>query len=322
MKPTTGGLFIGASIKKRWNKFIFLFSRRFLLNMYYGERLRDYPLKVAIKMLLSRFAFASLIPILLPDKHILMNYYGARMYFNIAQGPVEIDLAFGAYEYWKAKLIFDLVKPGMTIIDIGASRGNYSILFANLMKDSGKVVAFEPDPENCGWLRKNIQINKYKCIELHQCALSDKDGITTFYPGIKYGLGSLIYQSSMTVSGEESITVQTQTLDSVLKKEHIRDVHLIKMDVEGNDLQVLKGAEHTLRSNNCSLLMDVDVFSNEERKELFELLKSYGFAIYRIGRELIPITMANQLFLFDEDKKSTSIKTHQIVRDIYATKLK
>ena len=116
------------------------------------------------------------------------------------------------------------------------------------------------------------------------------------------------------------MTVRTRMLDRVLDDEHIRDVHIIKMDVEGSDLLVLRGAEHTLKSSNVSLLMDVDVFSNVEREELFELLNSCGFKIYRIGKELKPIEKADELFLFSEESKAERIQTHQMVREIYASK--
>jgi FkbM family methyltransferase len=294
--------------------------------MYYGERLKDYPFKVAIKMLVSRFMYVSCIPIILPEMYILKRYFTAKMYFNIAQGPIEFDMAFGVYEYWKTKLFFELVKPGMTILDIGACRGNYSILFANLMNDKGKVLAFEPEPDNCYRIGKNVQVNNYRCIEIHQCALSDNEGSATFYKGVNnglgYGVGSLIFDPHWNSSEEESITVQTRRLDNFLDEEHINDVDIIKIDVQGNDIAVLKGAEHTLRNSNVILLMDVDVTSESERKELFDILSSCGFKIYRIGKELTPINEVTQLLLLNRNNETKFNNTHQIVREIYATKPK
>lgn len=309
-----------AVLKRRWRKFRALLAYRYFLKFYYGERLRDYPLRVAIKLLLSRFVFVSQLPLLLPEKHFLVNYHGAKMYINLFLWPSMMDRALGVYEYWKTKLVCRLVKEEMTIIDIGAHKGNYSVLFATLMHDRGRVLAFEPDPDNCYWLRKNIEVNNYKCIELHQCALSDKEGSATFYPA--NGMGSLVRRPALkTPSQKEPIPVQTRTLDNVLNEEHIHDVDIIKMDVEGHDLSVLRGAQHTLtKSNNVKLLMDVDVFTNAERKELFEFLKSCGFQIYRIGSELKPVERANELFLFGEGLKPTPIKRHQTVREVYATK--
>ena len=307
-------------IKRRWSKFKSLLAYKYFLTFYYEERLIDYPLSIAIKMLLSRLVFLSQLPLLLPDHHFLVNCHGSKMYIDLNTAPIMMDMAFGVYEYWKTQLFFEFVKDGMTILDIGAYKGNYSILFAKLMHNRGKVLAFEPDPDNCNWLSKNIQVNNYKCIEIYQCALSNKEGAAIFYPGD--GMGSLVpsHSSWMPEIQRGPITVQTRMLDNVLNKENIGDVHIIKMDVEGADLQVLKGAEHTLRSNNVQLFMDVDVTSNAERKELFELLESYGYEIYRLGREVKPIKKANELFLFSEDIKSTFINWRQPVREIYAIK--
>lgn len=325
-------------VKKMWRELTFFGSKfrlvlrmtraflggRYFLYFYYGERLRDYPTKVACKMLFSRLVFVLHLPILLPDKHFLMNHYGAKMYMRLKSSPIMVDVAFGVYEYWKTKLFTSLVKEGMTIIDIGAAKGFHSLLFANLMHDKGKVLAFEPEPAQCYWFSKNVEANNYKCIELHQFALSDKEGSATFHTG--GGMGSLVPRPAWEAALQgEAITVQTRTLDSVLEEEHIREVHIIKMDVQGSDLLVLKGAKHTLEGNNVRLLMDIDVYSNEEREELFELLNSLGFDIYRIGPKLKPIMKAEELFLFPnhetgEGLKRARTKAHQMVKEIYAVK--
>jgi len=247
-----------------------------------------------------------------------MKYYGAKMYINLFAAPIAFDRAFGVYEYWMTRLFHNIIKEGMTILDIGAHKGTYSVLFASLMNDKGKVLAFEPDPANCSWIKKNIQVNSYRCIETHPIALSDNDGDATFYAAD--GLGSLFANPGSRAPSKGTITVQTRKLDNVLQEENISDVDIIKIDVEGADLLVLKGAEETLRSMDLSLLMDVDVHMNSERKELFELLKSCGFEIYRIGKKLDPIEDAAQLFLYDDNQKPIHEETHQFVREIYATK--
>lgn len=305
-------------INARFRKFKYLWAYKFFLKFYYGQRLRDFPLPVAAKMILSRVAFLSLIPFFLPDRHFLMKYYGAKMYIDLFEAPIAFDRAFGVYEYWTTRLFRNIVKEGMTIVDIGAHQGTYSVLFASLMNDKGRVFAFEPDPANYSWIMKNVQANSYQCIETYPLALSDNDGEATFH--VAGGMGSLYPNAGAKALSKGTITVRTRKLDNFLQEKNISDVDIIKMDVEGADLMVLKGAEETLRSMELSLLMDVDVYLNSERKELFDLLKSCGFEIYRIGKELEPIEKAAQLFLFDDNQKPIHKKTHLIVREIYATK--
>ena len=282
-------------IKKRWARYNLRFGLIALLGHNYGERIRDYPLKVAIKMLVARLALILPISILLPDKRLLLKYHGTKIYLEfINHGISPFDMALGVYEYRITNLLFDLVKEGMTIVDIGAWEGDYSILFAHLMHDRGRVLAFEPEPDNCTWFRRNIEVNNYKCIDLYECALSDREGTATFYPGT--GVGSLVLRTMWNTG--PPITVKTQTLDNILNQAHIDKVDLIKIDVEGSDLSVLKGAERTLRNNSVHLVMDVDVISNQERLELYELLTSFGYEIYSIGKQLARIESAYELHLF------------------------
>ena len=281
------------AIRNRWRWFKGLLAVGWFLGFYYGDSLREYPLGVGIKMLAARLAFLVPLPFLLPDRRFLLNDQGGRMYQQLNSCPIYWDVALGTYEYWKTRLFSELVKEGMTILDIGANEGYYSTLFARLMHDKGRVLAFEPDPDNSQWLKKNISVNGYQCIELHEYALSDREGDTTFYPG--GGVGSLVHNPSPLAyfhGPSEPVTVRTRTLDNVLREANIKNVDLMKIDVEGADLLVLKGAKRTLETMNVRILMDVDV-RGDERRELFDLLKSCGFSLYRIGKDLKPISFAN-----------------------------
>jgi FkbM family methyltransferase len=261
---------------------------------YWGERLRDYPLTVALKLVFARVIFVTQIPLLLPDRYFFVRYYGAKLNIRLFSHPVFMDMALGVYEYRKTRLFHQLVKEGMIALDIGACEGNYSILIAKLIHDKGRVLAFEPDPENCSVLEDNIRVNKFKSIEVHQCALSDKEGTATFYPG--GALGSLVSRSPWYAQFQRDlITVPVRKLDDVLDEFNISHVDMIKIDVEGSEISVLRGAERTLRTNCVHLLMDVDVESNAERTELYRLLDSFGYEMYRIGKQITRIKSADEL---------------------------
>ena len=306
------------AIADRWRRFRTVRAYRYFLWFYYGERLRDYPLPAAAKLLLSRLIFLSHLPLLLPDWYFLIGSCGARMYVNPFVSPITMDWALGVYEYWVANTFRRTVTEGMTALDIGAHKGIYSILLASLMQDNGRVIAFEPDPDNCQWIDKNVRANGFQCIELSQLALSDQEGSATFYAAD--GLGSLVANPSARATAKKPITVLTRRLDDVLEERRIEKVDIIKIDVEGADLMVLRGAQRTLRQNDVSILMDVDVQSNTERQELYDLLRSLGFRVYRMGKELTHIDRARDLFLYDEQGQPLANRSGQVVRDIYATK--
>ena len=246
---------------------------------------REYPSNVILlKKLLSIALWKMAFP--LPNRYFLIEYYGGKIYLNLKESVMMMDRALGVYEYWKTKLFLNVIKEGMTIIDIGVNKGYFSLLFAKLMNDKGKVLSFEPEPNNCFWFRKSIQANGYSCIKLFQYALSDREGSVNLYRGKKSGWGSLFLSS---YTEEKTITAKTRKLDNVLKDEGMNKVDIIKIDVQGADLLVLKGAERTLKRQNIKLVMDVDIKSLTERKQLFDFLESRGFKIFGIGKELTPI---------------------------------
>jgi len=255
---------------------------------------KNFFFKKCLSRTLSRISF------LLPDKYFLISYFGGKIYLNLKESRMMMARALGVYEYWKTRLFFNKIIEGMTIIDVGVNKGYFSLLFAKLMNGKGKVLSFEPEPINCLWFKKSIQANKYQCIKLFQLALSDKEGNISFYRGKKSGWGSLFPSKYMK---DEVITVKTRKLDSVLKDEGITKVDIMKIDVEGADILVLKGAEKTLKKCNLQLVMDVDVKSVEKRNKLFDFLESCGFKIFSIGKELTPIK-----------------KIDERIKDIYAIK--
>lgn len=253
---------------------------------------KEFPFWVACKHYIS-FVLA-LMSFIIPNRYILIRYYGGRIYLNLKESYSMINRALGVYEYWKTLLIMDLIKPGMTIIDVGVNKGYYSLLFAKLMNDKGIVLSFEPVEENCYWIKKSININKYKCIKLYQYALSNKEEEVTFYLGKKSGHGSIFLSQSNVDSEKAPITIKTRKLDDVLKENNIDKIDFIKIDVEGAELMVLQGAENALKkSENLKLVVDLDRISKEDKKQLIDMLISFGFKIYRIGRELEPVKEIN-----------------------------
>jgi len=240
-------------------------------------------LKKLLSIGLSRAAF------LLPNRYFLINYYGGKICLDLKESVAMMNRALGVYEYWKTKLFFNIVREGMTCVDMGANKGYYSLLFAKLMNDKGKVLSFEPNPNNCFWFKKSIQANNYKCIKLYQCALSDREGNATFYLGKKSGWGSLFFSRYAATPEKKTITVKTRKFDNILKEEGINTVDIIKIDVEGAELLVLRGAERILKRQRIKLAMEVDVKSLEEGNQLFNFLESCGFRIFRVGKELAPI---------------------------------
>ena len=209
---------------------------------------------------------------IIPNKHYLVRCPGGKIYLNLREAKSERAKFLGYYEFQKTRLLKKLIKSKMTIFDIGANKGYYSLLAAKIMKDEGEIFAFEPEPDNYNWIKKSILINGYKSIKLNQIALFNKNGEMELFKAVKSGHHSLVRNKDL-----GSVTVQTKKLDDFLSEQKIQLVDLIKIDVEGAEIKVLEGAEKTLAEQNPMLFIDIH---NIDRLKLFKILEKFDYTIY------------------------------------------
>src|SRR5947208_15183987 len=143
------------------------------------------------------------------------------------------------------------------------------------MGDEGRVLAFEPSPDNCAWLRRSVDLNGYRSIELFEIALSDTRGEAKLYLGDRIGRHSLLPRPI----DQQTITVPVDTLDSVLEATGDPHVDVVKIDVEGAELKVLQGGPKTLGRNAPMMLM-IDIHPGRiDPREVCSLLSDYGFSL-------------------------------------------
>jgi FkbM family methyltransferase len=95
--------------------------------------------------------------------------------------------ALGCCEFKKMNLVRNWLKPGATFVDVGSNKGDFTLLAAKVAGSDGKVLSFEPEPNNCYWIRKSIEANGYENIKLHDVALSAANGTASLYLGAKSG---------------------------------------------------------------------------------------------------------------------------------------
>ncbi len=138
-------------------------------------------------------------------------------------------------EVWKQ--VMAAIRPGDTIVDVGAHFGLYTIACGKRVGSAGCVVAFEPHPGNFALLRRQILLNELSDrIEAHEAAVGDRDGHTQFTSGYSV-------QSHITPNMNDGIRVKVCRLDSVFADSK---VDIIKIDVEGFEEKALQGAEGLL----------------------------------------------------------------------------
>lgn len=155
--------------------------------------------------------------------------------------PVAFHLLVdGAYEPETLRLLLSRIGPGSTFVDVGANIGALTIPAARKMGASGIVVAIEASPRVFPYLAHNVEVNGISNIRLRCCAASDSESTgLPFYeaPADHFGMGSLGPQFHA-----EPAPVPAQTLDRILAEEDVTEVSVLKVDVEGSEAAVFRGA--------------------------------------------------------------------------------
>ncbi|MCJ7736713.1 MAG: FkbM family methyltransferase [Anaerolineae bacterium] len=200
---------------------------------------------------------------------------------DITESPAMLARAIGRYEVAKHDALAGLLQPGDTFVDVGVNKGDFTLHAAKIVGDSGHVLSFEPEPTNCKWIEESICLNKYANTQLFPVALSDSDGEGTLYLGKRSGWHTLVPNQESRNCG--TIRVNTRTLDKVLAEIGFAPaIDVIKIDVEGAEMNVLRGAKGVLSENpDIILLIDIHPMMGGDPKDLCSYLQAQGFLIYR-----------------------------------------
>ena len=219
-----------------------------------------------------------------PDRYKIYRVEGGLIYLNLHESAAMVQRAMHSYEPGKHALIRRHLRPGMTFIDVGANKGDFTLLAARIVGDSGRVISIEPEPDNHSILRRSIELNGYTNVRVMHLALSDRDGTATLQIGSTSGAHTL----SPEFSGTRTVEVPTRTLDGVVAEQQLASVDMIKIDVQGLELAVLRGAAETLRANpRIILLLDLPKQS-EKRRAIGEYLAQFGFTYFPESDEDAP----------------------------------
>lgn len=182
------------------------------------------------------------------------------------------------------------LKPDSVFVDIGANQGEFS-LFAAKRVPQGKVIALEPRTQLFAQLKENLELNHLSNTELINCGCSDMPKTAELYSSSRpelnqarnEGLASL-YSGERRDTPIETITLRT--FDEIADELRLSRVDMMKIDVEGAELPVLRGATKTLRAHKPHLLLEVSEgnfkAAGYRKEDLFEFLSELGYKIFAI----------------------------------------
>lgn len=167
----------------------------------------------------------------------------------------------------------DTLKQAMTVVDVGAHVGLYTVLAAEKTGPTGKVIAIEPEPQNYDRILENIRINGFGNVVVEKAALSDHNGFEKLHISPSSARHSLLAQEHN--SNFAQVTVKT--LDVLLEELAIKKVDVIKIDAEGAEVPILKGMGKTLKNNPDVKIIVASYHYPAEVKEVQNFLHKMGF---------------------------------------------
>jgi FkbM family methyltransferase len=190
-----------------------------------------------------------------------------------------------AYGTWEPEVVSCLrqnVPQGAVVLDVGAHIGFYALLLSRLVGANGAVYSFEPVPDNYNLLSENIKLNNCGNVRLiRKAVLAHAGVIRVTVPGIEPTPGSV---SLHTDYGTPPINVEATTLDGFAVDLQSR-IHLIKMDVEGAEHEVLLGGERTIREQRPDLMIELHHFhSAPEDQTTLQLLREWNYGVIWLNR--------------------------------------
>lgn len=196
------------------------------------------------------------------------------LYWEIPASSPEAVIGLLDHEQKVKDFLMSHFKENKIFVDAGANVGGYSVRAASW---GMKVYAFEPNPHNIALLRRNIEINNLS-VNVLPYALGSRPGKARLSPN-----GGV-----SRITKDEGVEVEMRTLDSF----DLPGADLLKVDVEGYELEVLRGAKKTLEKFHPIVMIEMHYWAGAENEaELFEILLGLGYKLeyidrYRLGRHL------------------------------------
>jgi len=257
---------------------------------------RFYPIKVINSFIISH----------LKSRSSFAEVQGHKMFLD-SKDSLKLSI-FGIYEPFETELVQKEIKRGDVVLDLGANIGYYTLIFAKLVGEEGKVFAFEPDPNNFSLLKKNVEINGYKNVVLVQKAVSNKTGKLKLYL-CEDNLGDhRIYDS---YDGRKSIEIESVLLDDYFRGRNLK-IDFIKMDIQGAEGWAIQGMLNLLKENKTvKIVMEFwpiglkrsGINPNEHLKSLVNL----GFKLYKINKrkkKIEPVDIPKLLKIYTLKKEN------------------
>jgi len=200
-------------------------------------------------------------------------------------------LGWDVWEKPNTDLILGSLHEGAVMFDVGAHIGYYSVLGSLAVGPSGKIVSVEPNPDTLRRLRKDLELSHTSNVVVEDVACTDKETTLTFYQASIRNTGASSISEANAANADhgakvQSVTVRGRTLDSMVQELGLQRVDFVKIDVEGAEVQVLRGMKDTLARFHPHMLIEMKPSQLESMGtsigELRTVLRDSGYVLGRM----------------------------------------
>jgi FkbM family methyltransferase len=220
----------------------------------------------------------------LPTGHRAYPTRAGCLYLDVSESLTMLLRVLRLYEPAKHRTLDQVLRPGMTFVDVGACKGDFTIFAAGRVGPLGRVIAVEPEPANVRALRRSIARNRAHNAEVHELALSDASGRAILHRiDVSAGTDASSGWHSLLAGGtgvRHELEIETRTLDDLLADLGVDHVDVLKIDVEGWEVAVLNGAGRTLGQIDPIVMMDLHPDLGVNPHAIAEILRGHAYATF------------------------------------------
>lgn len=193
------------------------------------------------------------------------------------------------FEQGEQGFLLQFLRPGMTVLDIGAHHGLYSLLASQKVNPGGHVVAFEPSPRELRRLRRHLSLNRCRNVQVEPLALGNTEETRELYVALGQETGCNSLRPPAISEPVRKVRVPVTTIDRYIQKTGIQSVDFVKLDVEGAELEVLKGGSGLLSDFKPAILCELADVRTEpwgyRSVEIYEFVATLGYRWFSITPE-------------------------------------
>ena len=206
------------------------------------------------------------------------------------------------------QIIRNIIKKGDTVIDVGANIGFFTLFFRSLVGDNGKIIAFEPEKKNFEILKKNIQVNNLRNVEIHNLALGSENKNLRMILSENVG-EHRIFNEKDTLNLNSNEKTEFTDVKVVKLDDFVKTANFVKFDAEGYEVEILKGMPNLLKQN---IVIFSDFYvrllkKHNDPKDFFNILEDNNFKFFNVRKNLEKIDKNKILNDYTESTGATDV---------------